>query len=464
MRVKKTNLLALMVLFLQFFLIVVLNMQNGYLDYRLMSVIAIVCTIFDIVLLKVMCKFPILSIPNFFGFFSLIFHCGQLIKDGFNIDGFVPLPFENYGGADTIQASFIFFILSQTVYYIGVLLFQRKKRVAKKWKKFEVVNNLVYAKFLIIIGILPRFYIDVFSLIGAMSGGYEGVYSIYFPQVIQTLAFFFDAGLIFLLYGCKTKKTQKICFLLVVIYKCVLMTTGARQDKVCFLLIWAYVYFIILNKLTIGNLFVLSGICIAGFVFISAIGIVRVASSTSLGQIFTLMQSGTMTNILGGALGEFGSAFDTLELAIKYTPSQIDYGYGRSYLSGMLSVVPLLVNKIPVLSGTVIFLNQLPRTITFALGGSFLAEFYYNFSWLGLLGSLAVGAFLSKLHYGIISKDENKSTQYRSWCSILAIAMMLFIRGYFTDMVQKLVWTYLAIYLIQMYFNKKKKERLDSNA
>lgn len=65
---------------------------------------------------------------------------------------------------------------------------------------------------MIIFGIIPRLYIDIVSLIGARNSGYEGVYSIYIPQAIQSIAFFFDAGMIFLIYGLRDKKKQKLWF------------------------------------------------------------------------------------------------------------------------------------------------------------------------------------------------------------------------------------------------------------
>lgn len=301
-------------------------------------------------------------------------------------------------------------------------------------------------------------YIDILSLLGAATGGYEGVYSLYIPQMVQSLGFFFDAGLLFLLFGTELRKKRRALFIIVIVYKCIMMATGARQEKVTFLLIWFYVYFFILNRITIKKLLFLVVACIVGFMFISAIGTIRAGDTVNLSQVLKLLTSGTMTNVLGGALGEFGSAFNTLEVAMQYTPSHIAYGYGRSYIAGVLSVIPLLVNQIPALSETVIFVNQLPRNITFALGGSFLGEFYYNFSWFGVLGSAAVGMFISKIHKGITDKNRSGNL-YKAWCAVLATAMILYVRGYFTDMMQKLVWTYLVIRVVRMYMIKQRTRK-----
>ncbi len=423
-------------------------------SYTQMSVLAITETVIDIIVLKTICSFPVVSIPNIFAFFSLMFHCGQLIKEGFNIEGTVPLPFEYYGDAMTIQKSFTFFLLSQTVYFIAVGISCGKLQKEKKVNKRQA-DISVYGKILVLIGVIPRLYIDILSLVGARANGYEGVYSIYFPQAIQSIAFFFDAGLFFLLYAQTDRRKQKFYLVAVIVYKCIMMSTGARQDKVAFLLVWLYVYFFIINKITVKKLALLVVVCIAGFMFVSAIGTIRVNDTVSLSQTLSLLQSGTMNNVIGGALGEFGSAFDTLEVAIKYTPSEIPFGWGKSYVAGLLSIIPLLVNQIPSLAKAVIFVNQLPKHVTFALGGSFLGELFYNFSWFGIIGSSVVGAFITKLHNGIVD-DSSCDIFYKAWYSILATAMILFVRGYFTDMMQKLVWTYIAIYIIRMYLAKRK--------
>lgn len=422
-------------------------------SYTQMSVLAITETVIDIIVLKTICRFPVVSIPNIFAFFSLMFHCGQLIKEGFNIEGTVPLPFEYYGDAMTIQKSFTFFLLSQTVYFIAVGISCGKLQKEKKVNKRQA-DISVYGKILVLIGVIPRLYIDILSLVGARANGYEGVYSIYFPQAIQSIAFFFDAGLFFLLYAQTDRRKQKFYLVAVIVYKCIMMSTGARQDKVAFLLVWLYVYFFIINKITVKKLALLVVVCIAGFMFVSAIGTIRVNDTVSLSQTLSLLQSGTMNNVIGGALGEFGSAFDTLEVAIKYTPSEIPFGWGKSYVAGLLSIIPLLVNQIPSLAKAVIFVNQLPKHVTFALGGSFLGELFYNFSWFGIIGSSVVGAFITKLHNGIVD-DSSCDIFYKAWYSILATAMILFVRGYFTDMMQKLVWTYIAIYIIRMYLAKR---------
>lgn len=453
--ISKKRLIVLMIICLQLLLAVAVGIANTQLDYGHMSIMAIGQTVLNVILLKLTCDLPIISLPNFFGFVSMVFHCGQLIKEGFSIDGAVPLPFENYGDILTIQKSFFFYFLSQAMYFITILLMRGRKGRIETWEAKNCVDIYLYGKILIAIGIIPRMCIDFVSVSGARMGGYEAVYSLYFPQPIQSMAFFFDVGMFFFLFASKNTKRQSIVFWGMIFYKCFIMTSGSRQDKVAFLLVWIYVYFFITKRITVRKILVLGTACVGGFWFISAIGAIRTADVVEISQVMNLLQSGTMTNVFGGALGEFGAAFNTLEVAVKYTPDYIDYGYGRSYIAGILSIIPFLVSRIPVLSETVVFLDQLPRSITFAFGGSYLGELYYNFSWFGVLGSIGIGAFMIKLHDGLVSQDDMGDV-YKVWCAIVATAMILYVRGYFADMVQKLVWTYILINLIYLYSKRKR--------
>lgn len=460
LNVKRCKIIFILIETLQVIFLLIFFQHKVVLTYYVLSIIGIVHCVSNVLLLKFICKLPIVSIPNMFAFFSFVFHCGQIIKIGFSIEGTVPLPIENYASMSEIIDSFFFYLFSQVVFFCTVALIERhddadRRSVLIKWRNKSSFGVSKYGMILMGIGIIPRLYIDVLSLIRASINGYEGVYSIYFPQAIQSIAFFCDAGLILLLFGNKNTKSEGIIFWGTILYKCIMMTSGGRQDKVAFLLIWIYIYYFVINKISFKRLFFLGCLCVAGLWFINSIGSIRTENTTGIAETINFLKSGTMNNVLGDTLGEFGSAFATLEIAYKHTPSSIQYGYGRTFLAGCLSVVPLLVNQIPVLSETVIFLTQLPKNITFAMGGSYLGELYYNFSWFGILGSVVLGVFITRLHNGIVNNNDMSSDLYKAWCSILSTAMLLYVRGYFTDMMQKLVWTYFVIYLVYLYMRKK---------
>ena len=427
------------------------------LSFEQMSLTAIGLYVLNVILLYAICHLPIVSIPNIFLAFSLLFHCGQIIKKAFDIDGTVPLPFENYVGMDIVQLSFWFYLFSQVVFSLFVGL--NTKRVHRHQKNHAQENQkrdvLYYGKLLVLVGFIPRIYIDAISYVGAMANGYEGAYSLYIPQAVQSLAFFFDAGLFFLLFGWKNLKQCKWLFLAVIVYKCLMMTTGARQYKVGFLLIWIYAYYFVLYQINLRKKLLLLVAGVIGFIFLSTIGALRTSGATDLAHLVSVMLDGSNGNSLGNALGEFGAAFDTLEVAVASTPDPLNYGYGRSYIEGVLSSIPLLVRQIDFLANTTLFLEQLPQSITFAFGGSYLGELYYNFSWLGIFGSAVIAVFITKIHNEV--SDEKSSLKTRCLLLICTTALILYVRGYFADMMQRLIWMYFFIFLIDQYRNRKGK-------
>lgn len=462
-RIEKNKFLFMLLGILELLVLGVLCVSQLTLSYMSMALIGILQWGINVFLLKLYGKLEIISIPNIFSFFSLVFHCGQIIKSGFDIPGMSPLPFENYASFNEIYASFMFYCFSQVIYCVAVCLKLDSGRGfltnTSRWNLLNKEMVCYLGKLLLLVGIIPRLYIDVTSIQNAAIGGYEGVYTKYYPQAIQSLAFFFDAGLIFLIYTLRSVKSKRALFMTITVYKCLMMTTGARQEKVAFLLIWIYAYLFVVNKINLKGVVFLIVAGIGGAVLISAIGAVRVSESISVFDVVDYFKHGEINNIVGNFLGEFGGALNTLEVAIRYTPSNIMYGYGRTYIAGILSVVPLLVAKIPELAKTAYFLDQLPGSIIFAFGGSYLGEIFYNFAWMGVFVSGIIGAVLGKVH-NKIQKSYSSNLFDRCWYTVLSIALILYIRGYFVDMVQKLVWAYLMMVVAREIIIRNNSKRV----
>lgn len=430
-------------------LIVLVLLHHMSMSLWQMALAAIVQALVNIIILDRVVGNPLVSIPNMFMLFSLLFHAGQIIKEGLNIPGEVPLPFELYGDNEQVQQAFQFYMLSQLLLTVGIYLAGKVFKVEEKSRKELFPDNVLWCgKVLLAIGVLPRLFIDLRALWAARSAGYMGVYSLYTPQIVGTLAFFFDAAMLFLLFGLTDKK-RKILFIAVLLYKCIMMSAGSRQEKVGFLLVWLFLYYFVLQKINYKKMVGLLVFCVVGIMFIMAIGSVRATNSAGLAGAIRAMFSGKMANMIGNVLGEFGAALDTIIIAIHYAPEEISYGLGRTYIAGAMSVIPALVSKIPTLADTTSFTSQLSQDIVFSLGGSYLGELYYNFSWLGCLFCIPLGGLLAVIH-GHITSAKN-STADKCWYAAMTTVLLLYVRGYFTDMVQQLVWLFLALIFLRLW-------------
>ena len=370
-----------------------------------------------------------------------IFNCGQIACVAAGHDDVLNLDFRWYGSSMVVADAFRFYLYSQSLIAVGAILFQRPPadKVSRIGAGFAA-NGKAVAKCLIVIGLPFWLYVNASRMLGAAADAYRGVYSLVIPAPVQAASFFFEAGLLLMLLIIGKERKGAVLFWAVVALKVVVMSTGGRQDSVCFLAIWCLVYFWYLRRLTVGQM--VSMIFAALFLLfaIDAFGELR-TEGFSLEALLAYLSETTLFDVFWGSLGEFGCAFSTLVVSIADVPASLDYGMGRSYLAGLLSVVPTLVSSIPGLKESTIFTSVLPGTNY--LGGSMLGEFYYNFSWFGVMGSFLVGAAVAWCQNRLNESDKERHCVCVWAAAVLAVFLLLFIRGYFTDAVMKITYVLL---------------------
>lgn len=443
-------------LFLFFFAILIVNFWPEQLSYLSMARLSIIQLICSILVVKFITNWNFISFPNLFFIFSWFFHCGQIVKIAYSIPGEVSLDFTKYASAKDIMLAYQFYFISQIILLCGIVMFSKEKKeffFENNEKIFDARKSWIT---LIAVGVVPRLYIDIKTLIGGMDEGYSGVYSIIVSQPIQSLAFFFDAGCIIALFDKKnSNKFKTIFFWFVLLYKCLTLSTGARQERTAFIIVWIFVYFFqSREKMNFKNIILITVIGFFGVLLINAVGQVRAMDKISFDAIMESMFSSS--NIIGDTLGEFGSAFTTLATTFRAVPSSVPCGHGDSYLAGLLSVIPKLPNYLG-LSKASSYVTKIPGTTYF--GGSYLGEAYYNFSWAGLIISFVLGIVISYIQKNISTSYYEENSIKKIMSTIAMIPLILFVRGYFTDMVQKIVWVFVFIYIVQIcMFRLNKRE------
>lgn len=434
-------------------LIVFLSIQSEC-SYSSIAIISIIQLIINIGFVSIETNRGVFSFASMFLFFSWFFHCGQIIKLGFNIPGLVPLDVTRYADAYEIVQAFRFYYLTQFMVTCGMLLCpsKSKRKIIRDGTDISFNAKKTYM-WLWAIGIVPRIYIDSLILRNGFSNGYAGVYNLVIPQMFQTLAFFFDAGCIVALMNKRENKRHAILFWVVLVYKCITMSTGARQERIAFLIIWIMIYYFIVNDIKIRNIITLSAIVFFGVMLIHAIGNVRTSGDLSFTAIIDNLSLTSENSILGDMLGEFGSALTTLATTMRNIPSKVGFGYGDAYLAGALSIIPTLATRVG-LGSAAVYVSKLPGATYF--GGSYIGELYYNFSWLGIIGGLIIGRVIMSAQLNIYECKNKVLSLKKVYSAIVMISMYLFVRGYFADMAQRLVWIWILLNIIN---NKKIKFR-----
>ncbi len=367
-----------------------------------------------------------------------IFHCGQIACVAAGYNDVLNLDFRMYGSAATVAEAFSFYLYSQSLLAMGAVLFQAgppkgaSRGVKGPW---EVSERLAWV--LVVVGLPFWLYVNLAKLSGAAAEGYRGVYSLVIPAPIQAASFFFEAGLLMFLLLVGKERRGAVLFWVVVAVKVVLMSTGGRQDVVCFLVVWCLVYFGYLRKLSPSRVVVFGVSAVFLLFAIDAFGELR-NDGFSFDALANYLANASFSDVFWDSLGEFGSAFSTLVVSMASVPSILPFGMGSTYLAGILSVIPMLVNRFAGLKASTLFTTAIPGT-TF-LGGSMLGEFYYNFGWFGLVGPFLVGCVLAwcQNRLNLVGRE---GTSLGMWlAAVFAIFLLLFVRGYFTDAAMKFVY------------------------
>lgn len=376
-----------------------------------------------------------------------IFNCGQIacIAAGYGLDEVLNLDFRLFGTQTTIEAAFRFYLYSQTLVAAGAFLFQKPPSYkAPSDKAVFSVNVKAVAKCLIVAGLPFWLYVNISKIAGAATDAYRGVYSLVIPAPVQAASFFFEAGLLLMLLVVGRERKGTALFWAVVAINVVLMATGSRQYSVCFLAVWCLVYFCYLRKLSAGRAV---GMVVVGVLLLFAIdafGELRTAGF-SIESFSSYLANASFFDVVWDSLGEFGCAFSTLVVCMGYVPTGLSYGLGSSYLAGLLSVIPMLVSYFPGLKSATLFTRLIPGTSSF--GGSMLGEFYYNFGWFGLVGPFLVGALLAWCQNRLNESDKDERLVFVWVAAVISVFLLLFIRGYFTDAIMKVVYVFLAAWI-----------------
>lgn len=389
-----------------------------------------------------------------------IFNCGQIacIAAGYGTDDVLNLDFRWYGSPAIIESAFRFYLYSQTLVAAGALLLQKTpSNKPVSGVAGHVAKHKALAKSLIFVGLPFWLYVNGSKMMGAASDAYRGVYSLVIPAPIQALSFFFEAGLLLMLLVIGRERKGTALFWAVVAINVVLMATGSRQYSVCFLAVWCLVYFCYLKRLSPGRAVGMVVVCVCLLFLVDAFGELR-TTGFSFEALSSYLAKASFFDVAWDSLGEFGSAFSTLVTSMTNVPSVLSYGMGATYVAGILSVVPMLVSRFLLLKAATQFTTAMSGSAF--LGGSMLGEFFYNFGWFGIVGSFLVGALLAWCQSRLNEAGKGERVVYVWVSAVLAVFLLLFIRGYFTDAIMKLAYVLLFSWLVSCLIQYGSQRRL----
>lgn len=392
---------------------------------------------------------------------AYITHLGHFYIYTFELNADVPLYFDTFRNIPIfeilISGKYITMFLNTLT--IGFIIGESKKnktRVDKnKTYNLNAIKKIGYC--FVIIGFIFEVIKDYQLIRGYLSGNYLTTTTIIQSGVMNTLANFFLYGLLCLMISYQEKKTILRIYYLIFNFTLIIpMLSGNRLNAVMFMVVGAFLYFKLIRKTTLityVKLFLLGYFLI---LFVNIIADFRVSGLSYIEILKQLPEYVLSHSPLYDALGEFGVTDYSVIYCLRCIPVMKDFGYGLSYICSIFTVLPDIFGINQIIEPFVLFTTNFPSNYASGLGGSFIGEIYYNFSYFGIPIGILLGMIViyyeNKLVYAFATKK---------WITVimllpLCVMLLIWTRGYFRDFIRVFVWNTLLIYLI-LNFTKKRR-------
>lgn len=414
-------------------------------------------------------KKEIMSISIFFLVFSFLLHMGQYILPLLN-SGILPsFDMTWYVTEGEMISTGKFLNYAHIAVVSGMLMYsQKKSKVKLVWERdkytcigAQEINPKILrliAAVLIFIGLFVSIgsTIDLIKLM--LSGGYYETFSYYDAYgggLRKQLATFWEIGVMILFYINRKEKGKCRAILVIsLIYLAVTMLTGGRIVALMNMVVLFITYYKIVEKLQCKKLIL---IFILGFFFVQYVVNIGLSRTAGFGTSFDVGLS--IRDLVARVLAEFGGTGYTVILTMKHVPQNVPYLYGMTYPLSLMYVFPNFGwNSWNIFHATS-FTDYLREYTSSGIGGSYIAEVYFNWGYYGIVFLYAIGVFLSWFDAKI-----NELIYRERWIQILPyLAVMPYIlmitRSYFKDIIRPFAWMAVISFVLYRMFRRKVMEK-----
>lgn len=407
--------------------------------------LAIVQLILGILMIKER-GYKLFSFPVIFVIFVFVFHVFRIFYAYLTNDTQLLIVFW-YRDESSMLPAIRYYFITMTFLLFGIAY--APKKANKNNGKIISDNNLFFVGLILFaIGIVPKLMINYEQLTVSLAMGYLETYEVNLSGRGTIATLVYPGAFLILLSKRKNKYFSNIFMLLISGYEVVMMLSGNRIMGLSFLLTLYLLYFTYVKKLDLKNFIKYAVIAFILAAFLSVIRETRV-SGISINQIGQLTINALKNNPITDVLCELGSTMNTLILSLKFIPDSSPHGFGLSYLMFVPNLIPRL--DLGSLNEHLIFVYNFP--VYDALGGDFIGEFYYNFSYFGVLCGFVIGRIAVWIDRGLNSYELNPTKTLM----VLPIVLYSFsyIRGYFYGF-RVAIYHILLIYLLLKVMPKGK--------
>ncbi len=370
--------------------------------------------------------------PNIFLVLSYVLHMGNLMSVIlFGYENKYIVSIEN----TVLINSICFFMLCHFLYTIGGVLANGRNVTFKGINSNVCLGLLERTGWIsLLVGIVPRIYIDYKQISLQLKGGYlDALHNMTQYGIVGILALFFYAGVAILMYTSENHPIRaRVILATVTIWEIITMLSGSRIYAISLIIVLFYLYFLKIKQPRAKTMILFCTGVIGISVIMTIISQIRDGGSFDISDIQNIISGdGGVQNPIIAFLAEMGSTMKSLAYSIKDFPSYNDYAYGKSYIYSLISAIPYIGDKL-VDENYMVFIRNFKMNSY--LGGSWIGEAYYNFSWGGCFFCLIVGMCISKVDCVLV--DDESNNIIKLLCLTFLFYIVRYSRDYFCGFAQ----------------------------
>lgn len=405
----------------------------------------------------------IFSLPVLFLFFSWVFHYGNIIIYGFNLNNGKAFYLLNSVPVDVILDSITFAFYTQSFVAFGmflILLHNKGQRIVANFNSTKeeeylfLIRNIGFI--LIFIGIVPTLYIDMGKLYLFFTSGYVSTYTLNQNGILVILHNVFRVGIFLLIIGYKNRKSIALrIFVFAVIYQVIIMLSGNRGGAIVEIIGLFYIYTNIIQKIKLKNIMPYGFIAYFIIILLNTLSKFRLISSPSLQDFFIAFWDSFQESPILTVLSEFGGTLITVCYSLMFFSGNENIPFGTNYLFSFLGAFPNIMGLFNEVHKNAVYVSHFPPSYRTFLGGSYIGELYYSFKILGIPFSTLIGMFIAILSIKIKESIVQKRYILFSIYMFIFCDILWWIRGYFIEVVMYPIWVSLVIFTVYSFLSKK---------
>lgn len=399
---------------------------------------------------------------------ATLFHFGQAWVDFLAPDALSYNALTEFYSTQKVSVGYFYAFVCIAAFHSGALIsgfmgrhIQKKKHLQRKPKKIRNIEGkydylLSFALVLLIISFLCRIQVDIKFFLAVRQGGYLSIFDSsmqggYWGLMLMISAYYYPAIYVLLFCFRKRKFYFNLVFYLSILHSMAFgVLIGNRGNAFMFIVAVILYRHIIYKKYTKKEILTLAAFALLILSMSSIIALTRIEAkqNLSLQQMIKQIQG---YNLIYSSIAEFGGTLMTLLVAMRYIPTPYMHGYGISYLASTVVILPDVFHWFDGLLPYISVSGALTQ-LHAGLGGSFIAEAYYNFGDYGFLFMILLGIVVGRFCYTLDHiSDDRKNALSAVWMSLLYFSLLMYIRDQFysitTGLLQYMIYP-LILYLV----------------